>query len=103
MSPDPTKKVRSRRRLAVGLAATGLDLLHVSTDGAFRGYFGTDTPIGAWVSRICGLPVIVAGGLRRPEDAERVLAEGIADLAAVGSAMLRDPDWSRHARDALAK
>lgn len=90
------------RELVSALVGTGVDVLHVSTDGAFRGYFGTDRPIGLWVKELCDLPVIVAGGLRRPQDAERLLAEGIADLAAVGTAMLRDPAWSRHARDALA-
>ena len=88
-------------QLIQGLTETGIDLLHVSTDGAFRGYFGSDRPIGALVRDRCRLPVIVAGGLRRPEDAERALNLGIADLAAVGAAMLKDAEWSQHARDAL--
>lgn len=89
-------------QLVQGLMGTGVDLLHVSTDGAFKGYFGTEKPIGEWVKGLCKVPVIVAGGLRRPDDAERVLAEGIADLAAVGTAMLRDPGWSKLAREAVS-
>ena len=92
--------------LVEGLAATGIDLLHVSTDGAFRGYFGSSKPVGQWVKEMTvtettDMPVIVAGGLRRPEDAERVLTDGIADFAAVGTAMLKDPEWSRRAWEAL--
>jgi 2,4-dienoyl-CoA reductase-like NADH-dependent reductase (Old Yellow Enzyme family) len=89
-------------QLVEGLVATGISLLHLSTDGAFRGSFGTERPVGSRVKGLCGLPLIIAGGLRTPHDAERVLQEGIADLAAVGTAMLRDPDWSLHAREVLA-
>ncbi len=88
-------------QLVEELDRTGLDMLDVSTDGAFKGYFGSDIPIGRWVKEITDIPVIVAGGLRQPEDAERLLAEGVGDFAAVGTAMLRDPDWSQHAREAL--
>ena len=87
--------------LVQGLEQTGLDLLDVSTDGAFKGYFDTDQTIGQWVREITGLPTIVAGGLDKPEDAERLVADGHADFAAVGRAMLRDPDWSRHAWEVL--
>jgi NADPH2 dehydrogenase len=88
-------------RLVRGLEQAGVDLLHVSTDGAFRGYFGTPRTIGHWVKSITHLPVIVAGGLGDPPDAERLIAEAHADFAAVGSAMLRDPDWTLHARQQL--
>jgi 2,4-dienoyl-CoA reductase-like NADH-dependent reductase (Old Yellow Enzyme family) len=87
--------------LVEGLAGAGLDLLHVSTDGAFKGWFDPGKPLGAWVKGMTTIPVIVAGGLRQPADAERVLTEGIADFAAVGTAMLRDAEWSRHARETL--
>jgi len=88
-------------QLVKGLVGSGIDLLHVSTEGALKGWSGTDRPIGASVRDFCQVPIIVAGGLRRPEDAERVLAEGISDLAAVGTAMLQDAEWSQHALDAL--
>jgi 2,4-dienoyl-CoA reductase-like NADH-dependent reductase (Old Yellow Enzyme family) len=89
------------RDLVRGLENAGLDLLHVSTDGAFKGYFGTTRTIGHWVKEITHLPVIVAGGLGDPADAERAVAEGHADFAAVGTAMLDDPDWTRHAAQKL--
>jgi 2,4-dienoyl-CoA reductase-like NADH-dependent reductase (Old Yellow Enzyme family) len=84
-----------------GLAGTGLDAVHVSTDGAFRPFADSERSIGQCVRAICDLPVIVAGGLTDPLEAERLIAEGHADLAAVGRAMLKDADWARHAREAL--
>ena len=39
--------------------------------------------------------------LHDPHAAERLVAEGHGDLAAVGSAMLADPDWTAHAREVL--
>ncbi|HEY3416751.1 MAG TPA: NADH:flavin oxidoreductase [Armatimonadota bacterium] len=87
--------------LVGSLVNTGLDLLHVSTNGVFKGYFNLPKPIGAWVKDITPLPLIVAGGLGLPDNAERALEEGLADFAAVGSAMRDDPEWTAHARAAL--
>lgn len=39
------------------------------------------------------LPVAVAGKLSDPADAERVLAEGKADMVAIARGLLADPDW----------
>jgi len=84
-----------------GLEDAGADVLHISTDGAFKGYFGTSCTIGHWVKGMTELPVIVAGGLGNPADAERAVSEGHADFAAVGTAMLKDADWTRRAKQEL--
>ncbi len=83
------------------LAGTGIDLLHVSTDGAFKGYFGSDRTLGQWVKDACAAPIIVAGGLGDPKDAERAVADGHTDLAAIGNAMFEDAEWTRRARETL--
>ena len=88
--------------LVQGLEQAGIDILHVSTDGAFKGYFDTNRTIGKWIKEITDLPTIVAGGLGDPKDAERLLVGGHADLTAVGTAMLEDPDWARHAGAVLS-
>jgi len=89
------------RTLARALAEAGLDLLHLSTDGAFKPCFGTSKPLGRWAKESVELPVIVAGGLGDPKEAERAIATGLADFAAVGSALMEDAEWTRHAREAL--
>lgn len=87
--------------LVRGLESSGIDLLHISTDGAYRGYFDTDKTIGHYCREITKLPLIIAGGLRTPADAQRLIAENHADFAAVGTAMLRDPEFATHARETL--
>jgi NADPH2 dehydrogenase len=89
------------KQLVGGLEDAGIDLLHISTDGAFKGYFGSERTIGQWAKKMTDLPIIVAGGLGDPADAERAVAEGHADFAAVGTAMLKDPDWTRRAAEKL--
>lgn len=89
------------KELVKALEGAGVDILHISTDGAFAGYFGADKSIGKWAKEFTRLPVVVAGGLGRPRDAERAVAEGHCDFAAVGTAMLKDPDWTRRAARAL--
>jgi len=87
--------------LVRGLEEAGVELLHVSTDGVFRGVFGGQQTIGRCVKDLTAVPVIVAGGVTDASHAERLVAEGHADLAAVGRAMLKDADWVLHAREAL--
>jgi 2,4-dienoyl-CoA reductase-like NADH-dependent reductase (Old Yellow Enzyme family) len=102
--------------LVRGLEASGLNLLHLSTDGALRpaqhlepemgravGAYGAAIAptFGQIIKSLTRLPLIVAGGLGDPRDAERLLAEGHGDLAAVGRAQLEDPAWEAHAREAL--
>ena len=88
--------------LVRGLESAGIDLLHISTDGAFKGYFGSDRSIGQFAREITKVPIIIAGGLREPAQAQRLIEGKHADFAAVGTAMLRDPEWAIKARAALA-
>lgn len=43
------------------------------------------------------LPVIVAGRINTPELAERILAEGRADIVGLSRPLIADPDWVRKA------
>ncbi len=90
------------RTLVQGLAEAGVEVLHLSTDGALNGSFGTTKPLGAWAKEFAAVPVIVAGGLGDPKEAERAVAQGAADFVAVGSAMMEDPAWTEKARQALS-
>ncbi|MCC7101307.1 MAG: NADH:flavin oxidoreductase [Rubrivivax sp.] len=44
-------------------------------------------------------PVAIAGKLSDPDDAERVLAEGSADIVAIARGLLADPAWPRKVRE----
>ena len=43
------------------------------------------------------IPVAVVGSITTPEEAEKILKEGKADLVALGRALVADPDWPRKA------
>jgi 2,4-dienoyl-CoA reductase-like NADH-dependent reductase (Old Yellow Enzyme family) len=79
--------------LVMGLQDSGIDLLHLSTRGGLAPCFGMEKTAGQWAREVTNLPLIVAGGLGNPADARRLIAEGHADFAAVGRALLADPEW----------
>ena len=89
------------REVVMAVEGAGAELIHLSTDGALQPCFGEARTLGQWVRGFTALPLIIAGGLGDPHAAERLIAEGHGDLAAVGSAMFQDPDWTAHAREML--
>lgn len=76
------------------LAAAQADYIHTTEYKAFRPAFGDEGPtLAALAKAYGGLPVIANGKLGDPERAERLLADGDADLAAIGTTALVNPDW----------
>lgn len=84
------------------LEAAGLDLLDLSggmcryimPDRPYPGYF---SDMSSAVKAAVSIPVILTGGITEAADAERLLAEGAADLIGVGRAMMKDPRWAEKA------
>ncbi|WP_310550442.1 NADH:flavin oxidoreductase/NADH oxidase [Paenibacillus glufosinatiresistens] len=89
--------------------AAGVDVFHISSGGEGpigAGGLPTSGPgyqvgLAEAVRQGAGVPVIAVGRLEDPKEAEAALAEGRADLIAVGRAMLSDPYWALHAQEAL--
>lgn len=84
----------------------GCDYAHLSSGGNASGVSievkpGFQVPLAAAVRRGSGIVTIAVGELQDPHLAERVLADGDADLVAIGKGMLRDPHWPWHAAEAL--
>ncbi|GAB1511212.1 oxidoreductase [Actinophytocola sp. KF-1] len=80
------------------LAAAGTDYLHVASEG--RNWLDTARLAGgrtltSVAREVTGLPVIANGGMHDTVLAERVLAEGHADLLSVARAALANPDLPR--------
>jgi 2,4-dienoyl-CoA reductase-like NADH-dependent reductase (Old Yellow Enzyme family) len=44
-------------------------------------------------------PIVAGGGIHNFEQAERILAEGQADIVSVARQALADPDWFRKVRE----
>lgn len=98
------------------LAATGLDMIHVSRGEGMpepieaepeQGVEGALPPfhpdpvlqLARPVREALAIPVIGVSGIVTPEDAEEALARGYCDLVAIGRGMLADPDWARKATE----
>ncbi|HEY0836371.1 MAG TPA: tRNA-dihydrouridine synthase, partial [Azospirillum sp.] len=88
------------------LKESGVAFVHVSGGGLSP---TAKMPIAAgyqvgFARRVRGearVPTIAVGLITKPEDAERVLREGAADLVAVGRIVLDDPHWPHRAAAAL--
>jgi 2,4-dienoyl-CoA reductase (NADPH2) len=96
--------------VTMGLAIdAGLDAVHVTAygepmvatgivDGHTPHVPGALLPYAALVKRELGVPVIAMGRLT-PEAAEEALADGQADVIAMGRALIADPDLPNKLRD----
>lgn len=96
-------------KVAPRLAQAGADALHVSTGWGVGQAFetvvepmstpeGWRIPLAARLRKASGVPVITVGQIRWPETAEAAIADGSADLVALGRPMLADPFWAEKAR-----
>ena len=84
------------------LEAEGIDLIDLSggnTGGRYSfireghsepGYF---SDMSEAAKKEVKIPVLVTGGVKTAQDAEKLLTEGKADLVGVGRALLQDPRW----------
>jgi 2,4-dienoyl-CoA reductase-like NADH-dependent reductase (Old Yellow Enzyme family)/NADPH-dependent 2,4-dienoyl-CoA reductase/sulfur reductase-like enzyme len=73
------------------------DLTH--TVAGFGMPRGLNVAAAAAVKAAVDVPVIVAGRLDDPLLAEAVIADGKADLVAIGRGLVADPEWARKVRD----
>jgi len=84
------------------LEKAGFDALHVDA-GCYESWYWPHTPtyqehgcmitMAAEAKKVVKIPVIGVGKLGIPELAERVIAEGKADMVAIGKGLLSDPLW----------
>ena len=90
-----------------------VDLIHISAghyySPARSNEFSTifrphalNADYAAAVKKNATIPVAVVGGITRPEDAERVIAEGKADIVSMGRQMIADPDFARKVEEGRA-
>ena len=90
--------------LAGELKELGVDAVHCSS-GGFDGAAVKPGPLYqvqlAKAVRDSGVATIAVGLITEPADAERVLAEGDADLVALARGALEDPNWPIHAHHVL--
>ena len=95
------------RQIAPLLTAAGIDFLDISGGicgsrpkalADTQGYF---VPMAESIKSTVDVPVIAVGGITDPAYANSVVADGRADLVAVGRALLKNPDWARQALEQI--
>ncbi|MBI2906822.1 MAG: FAD-dependent oxidoreductase [Chloroflexi bacterium] len=84
-----------------GVASTPQDLLilsrrNVPVMGDPPGVF---VPLAEAIRRVVSVPVIAVGRINTPALAEEILAEGKADLVAVGRGVIADAQWAQKAAE----
>ncbi|HJV49345.1 MAG TPA: NADH:flavin oxidoreductase/NADH oxidase [Geothrix sp.] len=92
--------------LSKELKALGVDLVDCSSGGISPlakiplgpGY---QVPFAARIRADAGLPTGAVGLITEPDQAERILAEGSADLVLLARELLRNPRWPLHAGQVL--
>ena len=94
---------------AVEAKARGVDLIDCSSGGLLgsataaripRGY-GFQVSYADEIRKQAGIATIAVGLILHPQQAEDILAQGHADLVAIGREALFDPNWPLHAQLAL--
>lgn len=92
--------------IAKALKGEGLDFICISSGGVTADTRnptepGYNVPVAARVKKETGIPTRTVGLIVRPEQAEAIVAQGQADMVALGRAFLDDPHWGWHAAKAL--
>ena len=94
--------------LSQELEKRGTAYIHVSTGGLDSNLqqlpplgAGYQLPFAKAIREEINVPVIGVGLITNPHDAENAIAEGEADLIAIGRGILFDPRWGWHAAAAL--
>jgi 2,4-dienoyl-CoA reductase-like NADH-dependent reductase (Old Yellow Enzyme family) len=93
-------------RLARLLADRGVDLIDTSTGGnvpnaAIPVGPGYQVPFAARIRADAGIPTGAVGMITEPEQAEKIIASGDADVVFLARALLRDPHWALRAANTL--
>lgn len=91
-------------QMARMLEAAGFDSLHIDA-GCYDSWYWPHPPVyqkpgfmvkmAAAAKKFVRIPVIAVGKLAIPEIAEKIIAEGKADMVAIGKGLLADPFWVR--------
>lgn len=96
--------------LAQELKARGIDVVDCSSGGIAGSATaarvlrapGFQVPFAARIRRETGIATMAVGLILEPQQAQAILAQGEADLIAIGREALYNPNWALHAERALS-
>lgn len=94
--------------VAIILEKAGADVISVSAGSHETQHLSNDImrldedfkrPLFAAVKNAVKIPIIVGGGYRNPDRAEKIVADGVADFLGMARSFLSDPKWPQKARE----
>ncbi|BEU28465.1 NADH:flavin oxidoreductase/NADH oxidase [Paraburkholderia sp. 22B1P] len=99
-TPDDTVEFARR------LKAIGVDIVDCSSGGTGNGYeypvgYGYQVPYASRVRNEAGVASMAVGLIVDPHQAQAIVADGHADLVAIGREALYNPNWALHAEAQL--
>jgi 2,4-dienoyl-CoA reductase-like NADH-dependent reductase (Old Yellow Enzyme family)/thioredoxin reductase len=95
-------------RVAKILEDAGADVISVSAGSHETQHLSNDImrldedfkrPLFEAVKKAVTIPIIIGGGYRNPDSAEKIVADGVTDFLGMARSFLADPKWPQKARE----
>jgi 2,4-dienoyl-CoA reductase-like NADH-dependent reductase (Old Yellow Enzyme family)/thioredoxin reductase len=97
-SPRVAKIIEDAGADVISVSAGSHETQHLSND-IMRLDEDFKRPLFEAVKKAVKIPIIVGGGYRNPDSAEKILADGITDFLGMARSFLADPKWPQKARE----
>jgi 2,4-dienoyl-CoA reductase-like NADH-dependent reductase (Old Yellow Enzyme family) len=108
LDPEGTR-IRDSKTFALKLQDAGVDIVDVSGGicgsrperlQGIQGYFVNSAHE---IREVVNVPVVGVGGINDPHFADKLVRDGMVDLVAVGTALLKDSEWAVRALQVFGK
>jgi len=97
-SPQTARLLEEAGADVISVSAGCHETQHLSND-IMRMDEDFKRPLFEAIKKEVNIPIIVGGGYRNPDTAEKIVAEGIADFLGMARSFLADPKWPNKARE----
>ena len=97
-SPAVAKILEDAGADVISVSAGSHETQHLSND-IMRLDEDFKRPLFEAVKKAVKIPIIVGGGYRNPDSAEKIVADGVADFLGMARSFLADPEWPQKARE----
>jgi 2,4-dienoyl-CoA reductase-like NADH-dependent reductase (Old Yellow Enzyme family)/thioredoxin reductase len=83
----------------ISVSAGSHETQHLSNDIMRMDEDFNKRPLFEAIKKEVTIPILVGGGYRNPDSAEKIVADGVADFLGMARSFLADPDWPQKARE----
>ena len=97
-SPGVARILQEAGADVISVSAGSHETQHLSND-IMRMDEDFKRPLFEAVKKELNIPIIVGGGYRNPDSAEKIVADGVADFLGMARSFLADPEWPKKARE----